>query len=166
MSFDAFDICASALYANRVKIDTIASNIANANTTRQADGTVGPYKRKQVVFKALYKDEINDQASSRLFLKDKTSNSNPNVLTGGIRFDDNNVASGVKVEEIVEDNNTPLRKVYDPSHPDSDEEGYVSFPNVNNVKEMINLMSANKHYEAAVTVADATKNMMASAMRI
>lgn len=133
--FSSFDISASGMTAQRLRSDTISQNLANVNTTRSTDGT--PYKRKTVVF------------------TEKPSTAFDNVLmtTQGI------IGNGVKVTKIVEDTETPMNKVYDPSHPDSDEDGYVTYPNVNSVTEMTNLIDASRAYEANVTAFNASKSM-------
>jgi len=164
MSFDALNISASALYAQRVKMDTIASNIANVNTTRKPDGTSGTYKRKEVVFEAVYNNAMNQaNGESASFLPPELQN---NTLKGGISFNSPNTTSGVTVSQIVEDKDTAFRKVYNPGHPDADKDGYVNMPNINIVTEMVDMISASRAYEANVTNIEATKNMISAAMRI
>lgn len=139
---DALNISASGMTAQRLRTDIISQNIANVNTTRDAKGN--PYRRKTVMMQE----------------KDVTSFSNVLRMTAGI------TSNGVKVTNIVEDTGTPLRQVYDPSHPDANEEGYVSYPNVNTVTEMTNLIDASRSYEANVTAFNGTKNMMLKALEI
>lgn len=158
MSFDALDVSASALYAQRVKMDTVASNMANVNTTRNPDGTPGPYIRKEVIFSSLYSEALGDATG----IESEMQNIDVNPYS---KSENAPIATGVSVQEIVEDD-TPLRKVYDPSHPDADQDGYVSMPNVNIVKEMTDMISASRAYEANVTAIDSTKNMLSAAMRI
>jgi flagellar basal-body rod protein FlgC len=160
--FDALDISASALHAQKIKMDTIASNIANANTTRAADGTISPYKRKQVVFSTVYNEAMNPPDGT---LSSNEVSVNGNVLKTGISYNQNGSANGVKVAGIVEDA-SPLKKVYDPGHPDADNNGYVSMPNVNIVTEMVDMITASRAYEANVTTIDATKTIFSSALRI
>ncbi|OGI02701.1 MAG: flagellar basal body rod protein FlgC [Candidatus Melainabacteria bacterium GWF2_37_15] len=143
MSFDALDISASALNAQRTKMDTIASNIANINTTRGPDGTKDVYRRKDAVFASVYNESLSSEKGS-----------------GPI------VSSGVKILEIAEDTQTPLKKVYNPAHPDANEDGYVDLPNVNIVNEMVDMITASRAYEANVTAINATKSMVSSAMKI
>jgi flagellar basal-body rod protein FlgC len=165
MNFDSFDISASALSAQRIKMDTIASNLANINTTRNPDGTPGTYRRKEAVFASIYDEELNKDGNEN----DTSSGgvkSNDKALQGGVSENDGMISGGVKVQEIAEDFDTPLRKVYNPSHPDADADGYVSFPNVNLVSEMVDMMSASRAYEANVTAIKAEKNMLSSAMKI
>ncbi len=139
---DALNISASGMTAQRLRTDIISQNIANVNTTRDANGQA--YRRKTVVMQE----------------KDVTSFSNVLRMTAGI------TSNGVKVTNIVEDTGTPLRQVYDPSHPDANAEGYVSYPNVNTVTEMTNLIDASRSYEANVTAFNGTKNMMLKALEI
>jgi len=133
------NIAASAMSANRLRINTIASNIANAETTRTAEG--GPYKRRDVVLGAVDVktsafDEVLDQASMK----------------------------SVQVAGVVTDQSDP-KLVYDPGHPDADKKtGMVAMPNINPVTEMVNLMSASNAYKAAAELTSVTKDM-ANAVR-
>lgn len=137
MSFmSGMNISASGMSAQRLRMDIISQNIANVNTTRTEDGS--PYRRQTVVF-AEKSPSTFDQV-----LMSKTGT---------------NSGNGVKVTEIVQDTETSMNLVYDPSHPDADEDGYVAYPNVNTVTEMTNLIDASRSYEANVTAFNATKNM-------
>jgi len=136
-------ISASALRAERLRLDVIASNLANANTTRTAAG--GPYVRRNVVFvsQAMESDfGVTIQA----------------LAEEGAR-------QGVAVVDVVEDP-TPPRLVFDPGHPDANPEGYVAYPNVNPVTEMVDLMAATRAYEANVQAVNATKKMAEAALSI
>ena len=133
--FGSFDINASGLTAQRYRMDVISENVANANTTRTEDGT--PYRRKIVTF-----------------AEKGTSSSFSNVLSGA-----SEKYQGVKVTGTYEDTKTDLNMVYDPSHPDADENGYVSYPNVNIVTEMTNLIDASRSYEANATAFGASKSI-------
>jgi flagellar basal-body rod protein FlgC len=137
-----FDIAASGLTAQRLRMDVISNNIANAQTTRTAEG--GPYRKKSVVFESRLKE---------LLLNLPVENSNAPA------------GNGVRVGGIVEDKRPPLM-VYDPSHPDADATGYVAMPNVNMVNEMVDLMSATRAYEANVMSLNAAKGMAATALEI
>ena len=162
MNFNAFDISASALHAQRTRMDTIASNIANINTTKNPDGTPGVYRRKEAVFASVYNDKVNEGSSGYMAeLQDMK-----NVLSGKIEENEGFASKGVRIMEIAEDYQAPLKRVFNPSHPDSDKEGYVNLPNVNVVNEMVDMMSASRAYEANVTTIRATKSMMNSAMKI
>ena len=133
--FDALDASGSALSAERVRMDVTAENLANAQSTRTANGQ-GPYRRKEVVMQEA------------------------GVGVGPSFADSLQAARGVKVGGIVEDP-TPSRRVYDPGHPDADAQGYVTMPNVNTVTEMTDLIGASRAYEANVTAMQTTKAMFA-----
>ncbi len=145
---NSIDISASGLTAQRLRMDTIANNMANAETTRTENGE-GPYRRQVVVFEAR---NPNSKKSFNTVLKDKLAY-NP---------------QGVRVKEIrsLEENELPFRKVYDPSHPDADQQGYVNYPNVNIVEEMINMIAATRSFEANAKVIEATKGMAVRALEI
>lgn len=135
--FNSMKINSSGLSLERLKMDVISTNMANVNTTRTEDG--GPYLKKQVLFTeslVAAKDTIGKKKSE-----------------------------GVKVVGI-RDNDEGLREVYDPDHPDSNEEGYVLFPNVNMVDEMISLINVQRTYEANVTALTTSKNILKKALEI
>lgn len=164
MDFNALDISASALSAQRTKMDAIASNIANINTTRNPDGTPGVYRRKEVIFSSIYGNMVNKNNSDN---QDDTDNSGTNAdLSGSVSENDISPINGVKVLQVADDYKTPLNRVYNPSHPDADKDGYVNLPNVNVVSEMVDMISASRAYEANVTSINATKSMISAAMRI
>ncbi len=136
-------IGASGLAAQRLRLDVIANNVANAETTRTAEG--GPYRRVDVVFKPQ-----GGRAGLPPFLAGR------NIGRG---------QGGVEVAAMVTDDE-PGPRVYDPSHPDADEEGYVTYPNVNLVVEMTNMLSATRSYEASLAVVEAAKRMALQALEI
>jgi len=142
--FNVMDISASALTAQRKRMDVITQNMSNMNTTRTADGT--PYRRRVVVMK---------EASGF-----KTSFS---TFFNGAR--DSFIGRGVIVSEIVEDP-SDFRLEYDPNHPDAGADGYVRYPNVDQVKEMVDMIAATRAYEANVTAINATKAMAVKALEI
>jgi len=158
MSFNSFDVSASALYAQRVKMDAISSNIANVNTTRNPDGTPGAYKRKEVLFSSAYDNALNQDSGIETDMQNVNINSYSKTENASI-------STGVKVGGIVEDA-SPFRRVYDPGHPDADKDGYVNMPNVNIVKEMTDMITASRAYDANCTAIDTTKSMLSSAMKI
>ena len=135
--FDSFDINASGMTAERFRMDIIAQNIANANTTRTEDGS--RYVRKVVTFA-----EKESQTPFTHILRKTT---------------DRYSGKGVKVDTVTDDTWTQANMVYDPSHPDADENGYVTYPNVNTVTEMTNLIDSSRAYEANATAFNATKQM-------
>ena len=143
--FSSFDISATGMTAQRLRTDIISQNIANVNTTRTEDGTA--YKRKTVVFAE--KKTLADSFEKEL--RKATS------LYSG---------SGVKVTNIVEDTTTPMNMVYDPSHPDANEDGYVEYPNVNIIIEMTNLIDATRSYEANITAFNASKSMASKGLNV
>ncbi|MBP5160378.1 MAG: flagellar basal body rod protein FlgC [Lachnospiraceae bacterium] len=144
---DAMNISASGMTAQSLRMDTISQNIANVNTTRDANGNV--YRRKTVVFQEKGRDAFGNALALSQFNRATELNGN-----------------GVKVTAIVEDHVTSMKKVYDPSHPDADEDGYVTLPNVNTVTEMTNLIDATRSYEANVTAFNATKSMLLKGLDI
>ncbi|MEJ8546493.1 flagellar basal body rod protein FlgC [Brevibacillus borstelensis] len=148
--FQGIDTSASALTANRLRLDTIAANVANANTTRATyvNGAWQPYRRKIV--------ELSPRAASQSF---------DSVLQGAIGMVSGKTEQGVRVTSIREDN-TRFQRVYDPTHPDADGEGYVLMPNVDMMKEMVDMISASRAYEANVTILNGAKSMMMKALEI
>ncbi len=133
-----FQICASGLAAQRVKMDVITSNLANVNTTNTPEG--GPYKRKEAVMSA---QNIGTDFDRQL----------------------RDVLQTVEVKEIVEDKNS-VKLIYDPSHPDADAKGYVAMPNINTVLEMAEMVNVGRSYEACATAFDATKSMALKSLEI
>lgn len=141
-----FDISASALTAQRLRMDVISSNIANAETTRGSfvNGQFQPYKRKMVVMEPM-QQSFSSMLSQQL--------------------EGNSAAQGVKVTKIKEDQ-SPTKLVYNPTHPDADTNGYVNMPNVDVTKEMVDMIAATRSYEANVTALNATKSMFVKALEI
>lgn len=148
--FTAFDISATGMSAQRYRMDVISENVANANTTRTQDGT--PYRRKVVTFTTQETDRTSnfghvlDHIVGERFAKDQKAREDA-------------IGYGVKITKISEDNDTPMNMVYDPSHPDADENGYVTYPNVNIITEMTNLIDASRAYEANNTALGASKSI-------
>jgi len=139
--FKGFDISATGMSAQRLRMDVIAGNIANIDTTRTEDG--GPYRRKLPVF------------------QERNGNIFGNILKGKMGYG----AKGVEVSNIVEDR-SPFKMVYNPSHPDANEEGYVAMPNINLVNEMVDMIDASRAYEANATVFNTLKSMAMKALEI
>lgn len=135
--FTSMEINSSGMSAERKRMNLISSNIANARTTRTPEG--GPYKRQDAVFVAIALPQMGEE--------------------------DGNRAPGVGISEIIEDKNEP-RLLYDPSHPDANAEGYVAYPNVSVVEEMVNMITATKSYEANATSIQAAKDMAKKALNI
>ncbi len=140
--FDALKTSAAGLSAQRLRMNLISGNLANANTTRTVEG--GPYRRKEAVFAAnptgaSFSEMLNNRRHDRL--------------------------PQVEVVDIFTDDSEPIRK-FDPNHPDADLQGYVSLPNVNVMAEMVNLISATRSYEANVAAIKAAKDMALKALEI
>lgn len=144
----AFDISASALTAQRLRMDVISANIANADTTRgqYVDGKWVPYQRKMVVMEPIRQQESFENVFRSKLKEPQTD-------------------EGVKVTRIMEDS-SPFKRVYNPEHPDADEEGFVLLPNVDILKEMVDMISATRSYEANVTALNASKAMFMKALEI
>lgn len=141
------DISASGLTAQRLRMDVISENIANIDTTRTENGT--PYRRKYVTFEereGSFADELR-RAGSR----------------GG---QTQAASGGVRVLQVGEDTDTPGKLVYDPTHPDANEEGYVELPNVDLAQEMVDMLSAYRSYEANITAFNAYKDMALKTLEI
>jgi flagellar basal-body rod protein FlgC len=167
---DIYDITASALTAQRLRLDTIASNLANANTTRQADGSLGAYKRRNVVFAPLLAQANEQLAPGQMTVSNSSNGGGGGAWVGGdgrlvfntgIESTQGGVSAkaGVQVLAIEEDRQTPTRMVYDPQHPDANEKGFVEMPNVNTVTEMVDMIAASRAYEASVTAFQSAKAM-------
>jgi flagellar basal-body rod protein FlgC len=157
-------ISASALTAQRLRQDVIAQNLANVDTTRTEDG--GAYKRKIVLFQERTE---GDSAFSRMIGNVMQQNAGSAGAAAGMNFRDifnyTTKGEGVRVSRIVDDE-TPGTMVYEPGHPDADENGYVTRPNVNPVVEMVNMISATRAYEANVTAMGTTKSMVSKTLEI
>lgn len=134
--FSGMDISASGLSAEKIRLDIIANNLANANTTHGSDGK--PYTRKLVVFQELLSDTLKDNKNN---------------------------GEGVQVAGVVE-SKAPYRKIFDPSHPDADKDGYVSYPNVNPVEEMVDMITASRSYEANIAAFNTAKMMVNKALEM
>jgi flagellar basal-body rod protein FlgC len=143
--FGGMEISASALTAQRLRLNVTAENLANAQTTQTADGT--PYRRKEVTLQAVPNGGFGAQLS-------KAMGGGSGVAPGG-----------VQATEITEDE-TDGKLVYDPGHPDANEQGYVRMPNVDTVTEMVDLIDAQRAYEANVTAMSASKQMFAKTLEI
>lgn len=139
--FDAVDVSASALSAERMRMNTTSSNLANAQTTRTPEG--GPYRRKDVIFEAQPQREF------------------ASILQGHLDVP----MHKVNVVDVISDQGAP-RMVPDPTHPDADKDGNVAYPNINTMEEMVNLVTASRTYEANVTAINVARNMMNKALEI
>ncbi|MBU5426524.1 flagellar basal body rod protein FlgC [Tissierella pigra] len=140
--FNPINISASALTAEKTRIDIITKNMANVNTTRATGGM--PYRRQIAIFEENKSTSFEEQLSKY-----------SNKISG----------KGVKISKIVEDE-SPFKLIYEPGHPDADENGYVQKPNVDTVKEMVDLISAQRSYDANITAMNASKSMLMKALDI
>lgn len=138
----AFDIASSALSAERTNMNIISMNLANAKTTRTAEG--GPYRRKSVTFAATPVESPFAKAMSSALDRE---------------------LKGVRVLDIAIDKR-PLKRVYEPGHPDADQEGYVFYPDINTVEEMTNMLASMRSYEASATSIENIKAMYTKALEI
>jgi flagellar basal-body rod protein FlgC len=141
--FSLLDVSASALKAERERAEVIASNLANAETTRTPAG--GPYRRKEVVFGAA---PVRDGDFARTL--------------GGLH---DVPVEGVRIERVITDPAPPVRR-YDPSHPDADGQGYVAYPDINPIEEMVDLIGAARAYQLNVSAVQATKQMILQSLNI
>lgn len=132
--FNVFAIASTALDAQSKRLNVVASNLANAESTTSSTGQ--PYRAKQVIFQA--------------------------IPMGGNQL---KYGAGVQVSDVIEDSSPP-RKVYDPKHPAADKEGYVTYPNVNAVEEMVNMISASRSYQNNVDVMNTSKSMLAKLLTL
>lgn len=145
MSFlTGLKVSSSGLSAERVRMNVISENLANANVTRNEKGEIDPYKRKDVVFSARNAGQSFDNLMRQAF--------DPNVKE-------------VKVDGIVQDSRAP-KKVYNPGHPDADKDGNVLLPNISVMEEMVNLITSTRAFEANTTALNATKQMAQTAITI
>jgi flagellar basal-body rod protein FlgC len=135
--FDMMNVSASGLTAQRTRMETVASNLANAYTTRTPEG--GPYRRRDVMFQSVAPRSFKNEMDAAL--------------------------QGVKVSEVVTDP-SPFRLRYEPGNPDADKDGNVQYPNVEPLVEMVNLVSSTRSYEANLTVIEATKSLMLRTLEI
>lgn len=146
--FEIFRISGEGLRYQRMRLESIARNIANANVTRSEDGK--PYKRELIIASARETKSFEDELSEAIFsrIMPKTENE----------------ASTMTIKKIVDDSD--FRMVYEPSHPDADEKGYVLYPNVNIVTEMVDMISAQRAFESNVSVIEAAKNVARDSLDI
>jgi len=149
---NTINIVGSGLTAQQLRLDIVAENVTNSQTTRVENGE-GAYRRKMVVFEA-----VSGRDTFRDVMARAVSAAVPNT---GV----NPTAGGVRVTEIVEDE-SPMKIVYDPTHPDADEEGYLEMPNVDMVKEIADAMAASRAYASNVTAFNTLKSVISSGLEI
>jgi flagellar basal-body rod protein FlgC len=170
--FGVMDVSASALKAERVRAEVVASNMANAETTQTPEG--GPYRRHHVVFAAEGGGSFQQSMSGQMSAMNEQSGSafsgtgfGTGVSGGyGAVFSDPKAApGGVSVAGVIEDDSEPLRR-YDPQHPDAGPDGYVAYPDINPLTEMVDLMGATRAYGMNASAVQAEKNMLSSSLDI
>jgi flagellar basal-body rod protein FlgC len=155
--FGVMDVSTSALRAERVRAEVVASNMANAETTRTADG--GPYQRRHVVFEAQTPDAFETAMSNHL-----GGTLQGGLFAGSVTAADP-VPGGVAVTGVMADASAPLRR-YDPQHPDAGPDGYVAYPDINPLTEMVDLMGAMRSYGMNASAVQAEKNMVSTSLDI
>lgn len=154
MSFlNSINIIGSGLTAQQLRLDVVSENVTNSQTTRVENGE-GAYRRKMVVFEA-----VSGRNSFRAALARAAAGAVPNAGAAPN-------AGGVRVTQIVEDEDTPMKMVYDPSHPDADDQGYVELPNVDMVMEMADAMAASRAFASNVTAFNTLKTVISSGLEI
>ncbi|WP_104742791.1 flagellar basal body rod protein FlgC [Helicobacter cinaedi] len=158
MFLSSFDISGYGLSAQRVRVNTISSNIANANTTRTDEG--GPYRRREVVFRAF---DFNKVLNEKLGKNNQQLKYEDPLNESDLGKEPKPAIMSVYIQKIARDDREPLMK-YDPSHPDANSEGYVAYPNVNPVVEMADLIEATRAYQANVAAFQSAKNMASNAI--
>ncbi|MCK9997080.1 MAG: flagellar basal body rod protein FlgC [Candidatus Krumholzibacteria bacterium] len=162
--FSAIKISSSGLRGQRTKMDVVARNLANAETTRTADGT--PYRRQRAIFEQVLGDKLKRHSVNMGYaVENRLARTHPahmgergrsSVLGGG----------GVTSEVAVAYDSSEFRVVHDPGHPDADEQGYVLMPNVNPITEMVDMITASRAYEANVSAVQTAKDMFNDALKI
>jgi len=160
--FSSLNISGSGMSVQRLRMNATAENIANAETTRTPEG--GPYSRKRVIVKSNdiptgFAGELNRAKVNLLRTSDEHR-------TNARRYSINDLDVSHASGKVYQSPQAPVKMVYDPSHPDADNDGYVAMPDINVVTEMVNMMSASRAFEANVTAVNATKGMIAEALKI
>ncbi len=156
----SFDISGYGLSSQRVRVNVISSNIANAQTTRTDEG--GPYRRKQVIFKAI---DFNEQFNKALQGMTKSASYEDPLDEGDFGKKVNPAVMSVIVDKVVRDDSKPKMK-FEPNHPDADANGYVAYPNINPVVEMADLVEATRSYQANVAAFESVKAMANNAISL
>ena len=156
----SFDISGYGLSAQRVRVNTISSNIANAQTTRTTEG--GPYRRQEVIFKAI---DFNEEFNKALGRTTESAKYEDPLNEGDFGKKVNPAIMSVIVDKISRDDSEPNMK-FDPQHPDADANGYVAYPNINPVIEMADLVEATRSYQANIAAFESAKSMASSAISL
>ena len=162
--FTAFRVSAQGLRAQRMRLDLIAENMANAETTRTAEG--GPYRPKEMIFTAKSSGNLLAPRRKGADSFQEILHAHKRHFSSGLEAGKNSGARAARLEVSVEERADAVISEYDPGHPDADEEGMVLKPNVDPVREMMNLIAATRAYEANATVLDTAKQMLNRALEI
>jgi len=160
--FSALRISGSGMAVQRLKLNTTAENIANAETTRTPDG--GPYRRKEVAVSA--KDRPVNFSGEFRNARVRLANTDIRHRPSAKKFSTDDLKVSDARAKVYSSPNSKFKVIYDPSHPDADADGYVQMPDINLVTEMVNMMVASRAFEANVTAVSATKEMISDAMEI
>ncbi len=164
--FSSIKVSATGLRGQRVKMDVVARNLANAETSRTEEGT--PYRRERAVFREVLADRmqrVKARLTPNTAQDDGLTLTHPGHLPG-LQARDETPAQGLATEVGTAPDASDFRVVYDPGHPDADEEGYVLMPNVDMVTEMVDMIAASRAYEANLSAVQAAKDMFTNALRI
>ncbi len=162
--FSAIKISASGLRGQRTKMDVVARNLANAETTRTADGT--PYRRQRAIFEQVLGEKLQRHTLNMGYgVESRMTRTHPGHM-GESGNQSTTMVSGVSSEVAVAPDASEFRVVYDPGHPDADEQGYVLMPNVNPITEMVDMITASRAYEANVSAVQTAKDMFNDALKI
>jgi flagellar basal-body rod protein FlgC len=164
--FSSIRLSSSGLSGQRTKMDTIAKNLANAETTRTEEGT--PYRRERVVFSQSLEEKIKGSGLTKVQAeaRDGLRTSRSRHIAGGPASGRYATPTGVDTEVDVAEDASEFKVVYDPGHPDADEDGYVLMPNVNVITEMVDMITASRAYEANIAAVQSAKQMFAKALDI
>lgn len=160
--FSSIRISASGMRGQRTRMDVVARNLANAETTRTKDGT--PYRRQRAIFEQVL-GEKTSAGGPRLGTDTRLARTNPGHISETVQPGGRS-ESGISTQVEVTPDSSDFRVVYDPGHPDADESGYVLMPNVNPISEMVDMISASRAYEANVSAVQTAKDMFNDALKI
>lgn len=155
--FGLMETSGSAMQAERIRAEVVAANMANAETTRTATGN-GPYRRQQVVF-------ATDNSNSGFVNSLLSASGSANAALPAAGLNAPQIATGVRIAAVVENSSAPLQR-YDPGHPDADAKGYVAYPDIDPLTEMVDLMGASRAYGLNASAVQAEKGMISSALEI
>ena len=162
--FGAIKISASGLRGQRTKMDVVARNLANAETTRTEDGT--PYRRQRAIFEQVLGDKVNRHNNSLGRSATNSLSTTHRAHMSGLSPSGTESGAGIQSEVGVAPDASEFRVVYDPGHPDADGEGYLLLPNVNPITEMVDMIAASRAYEANISAVQTSKDMFNDALKI